>query len=70
VTKNILGGQKDGQTDRGKTVYPPPPSGSGGINTNMALMRICYTLNSAVGNECLEIIPQINYYIIKLKVYF
>jgi hypothetical protein len=23
----------DGQTDRGKTVYPPPPSGSGGINT-------------------------------------
>ena len=25
--KNIL----DGQTDRGKTVYPPPPSGSGGI---------------------------------------
>jgi hypothetical protein len=27
VTKNIL----DGQTDRGKTVYPPPPSGSGGI---------------------------------------
>jgi hypothetical protein len=28
VTKNIL---DDGQTDRGKTVYPPPPSGSGGI---------------------------------------
>ena len=27
VTKNIL----DGQKDRGKTVYPPPPSGSGGI---------------------------------------
>ena len=25
--KNIL----DGRTDRGKTVYPPPPSGSGGI---------------------------------------
>ena len=22
----------DGRTDRGKTVYPPPPSGSGGIN--------------------------------------
>ena len=35
VTKNILDGwkdrQKDGQTDRGKTVYPPPPLGSGGI---------------------------------------
>ena len=29
-TKNIL----DGQTDRGKTVYPPPPLGSGGINMN------------------------------------
>jgi hypothetical protein len=23
----------DGQTDRGKTVYPPPPPGSGGIIT-------------------------------------
>jgi hypothetical protein len=33
VTKNILDGRKDGQTDRGKTVYPPPPSGSGGITT-------------------------------------
>jgi hypothetical protein len=29
VTKNIL----DGRKDRGKTVYPPPPSGSGGIIT-------------------------------------
>jgi hypothetical protein len=27
ATKNIL----DGRTDRGRTVYPPPPSGSGGI---------------------------------------
>ena len=25
-------GRMDGQTDRGKTVYLPPPSGSGGIN--------------------------------------
>jgi ribosome biogenesis protein Tsr3 len=24
-------GQTEGRTDRGKTVYPPPPSGSGGI---------------------------------------
>ena len=24
-------GRTDGRTDRGKTVYPPPPSGSGGI---------------------------------------
>ena len=31
VTKNILDGWKDGQTDRGKSVYTPPPSGSGVI---------------------------------------
>jgi hypothetical protein len=31
ATKNILDGRKDGRTDRGKTVYLPPPSGSGGI---------------------------------------
>ena len=35
ATKNILDGRKDGrtgrQTDRGKTVCPPPPSGSRGI---------------------------------------
>ena len=29
--ENILDGRKEGQTDRGKIVYPPPPSGSGGI---------------------------------------
>jgi hypothetical protein len=28
-----MDGRTDGQTDRGKTVYPPPPSGSGGIIT-------------------------------------
>ena len=33
ATKNILDGRKDGQMDRGKTVYPPPPLGSGGIIT-------------------------------------
>jgi hypothetical protein len=27
-------GRTEGETDRGKTVYPPPPSGSGGIITN------------------------------------
>jgi hypothetical protein len=26
-------GQTEGRTDRGKTVYPPSPSGSGGIKT-------------------------------------
>jgi hypothetical protein len=30
-----LDGWKDGQTDRGKTVYLPPPSGSGGIKTRI-----------------------------------
>jgi hypothetical protein len=27
----------DGQMDRGKSVYPLPPSGSGGINTPLPL---------------------------------
>ena len=31
ATKNILDGRKDG----GKTVYPPPPSGIGGITNQM-----------------------------------
>jgi len=31
ATKNILEERMDRQTDRGKTVYPPPPSGSGDI---------------------------------------
>ena len=40
ATKNILDGWKDGQTDRGKTVYPPPPSGSGGmIKTRMHVVK-------------------------------
>ena len=30
-------GRTDEQTDRGKTVYPPPPSGSGGIIKNTTL---------------------------------
>jgi hypothetical protein len=29
ATKTILDGQKEGQTDRGKTVYPPPLRGAG-----------------------------------------
>jgi hypothetical protein len=37
-TKNILDGWKDGRmdgrTDRGKTIYLPPPSGSGGVKIN------------------------------------
>ena len=32
ATKNILDGRKDRQTDRGKTVYPPSPSGERGYN--------------------------------------
>ena len=34
-----------GQTDRGKTVYPPPPSGSGGIKT---LLYPSHSLNPVV----------------------
>ena len=30
-----------GQTDRGKTVYPPPPSGSGGIIIVLLSVRYC-----------------------------
>ena len=40
VTKNIL----EGRTDRGKTVYPPPPSGSGCI------------IRSKIGSKCVDLI--------------
>ena len=40
VTKNIL----EGRTDIGKTVYPPPPSGSGGI------------IRSKIGSKCVDLI--------------
>jgi hypothetical protein len=40
VTKNIL----EGRTDRGKTVYPSPPSGSGGI------------IRSKIGSKCVDLI--------------
>jgi hypothetical protein len=40
VTKNIL----EGRTDRGKTVYPPPPSESGGI------------IRSKIGSKCVDLI--------------
>ena len=40
VTKNIL----EGRTDRGKTVYLPPPSGSGGI------------IRSKIGSKCVDLI--------------
>ena len=36
--KNIL----EGRTDRGKTVYLPPPSGSGGIIRSTHLLPIFY----------------------------
>ena len=40
VTNNIL----EGRTYRGKTVYPPPPSGSGGI------------IRSKIGSKCADLI--------------
>ena len=40
MTKNIL----EGRTDRGKTVYPPPPSGSGGI------------IRYKIGSKCVDLI--------------
>ena len=43
ATKNILDGWKDGrtdgQTDRGKTVYPSSPSGSGGIIKRTIILK-------------------------------
>ena len=50
VTKNIL----EGRTDRGKTVYPPPPSGTGGIirskigskRVNLILIRLAKCWNN------------------------
>ena len=33
-------GRTEGRTDRGKTVYPPPPSGSRGIITGYHLKRV------------------------------
>ena len=44
ATKNILDGRKDRRTDRGKTVYPPPPSGSGGINVSNKPYQCRYTV--------------------------
>ena len=32
-------GRTEGQTDRGKTVYPPPPSGSGGIKNSILIIH-------------------------------
>jgi len=42
-------GWKDRQTDRGKTVYPPHPSGSGGI-INMQFKNHKYILEDAYHN--------------------
>ena len=46
----------DGRTDRGKTVYPPPPLGSGGIKTKAHYLASCGLL---LGNHRATI-PQIN----------
>jgi hypothetical protein len=44
ATKNILDGRKDGRTDGGKTVYPPSPSGSGGIIILYFVIFLLYNL--------------------------
>jgi ribosomal protein L37AE/L43A len=53
--KNILDGRKDRQMDRGKTVYPPPPSGTRGIITK-SLLVYCAFLHrtSRVQNKSTE----------------
>jgi hypothetical protein len=40
--KNILDGRKDGQTNRGKTVYPPSPFGEWGNNKNKTVVTIIF----------------------------
>jgi hypothetical protein len=50
-------GWTEGQTDRGKTVYRPPPSGSGGIIIMLALIKHCtyiwkHTAQQYVQFEC------------------
>jgi hypothetical protein len=58
--KNILDGRKDGQTDRGKTVYPPPPSGSGGIINVLWLLWLSSETHSLTQNLLIgEIIDEI-----------
>ena len=44
----------DGQTDRGKTVYPPPPSGSGDIKMYGQILHI----NDHIKYENYEFISQ------------
>jgi hypothetical protein len=56
ATKNILDGRKewrtDGQTDRGKTVYPPPPLGRGGIIITYMKLVTKYQISAI--NSCWE----------------
>jgi hypothetical protein len=46
--EKYLGRRKDGQTDRGKTVYPPPPPGSGGITIWLLLLSATINNISAI----------------------
>ena len=69
ATKNILDGRKDRQTDRGKTVYPPPPSGSVGIKTEFCLNpthnRQKFCLNQTLNKQILYLwtVIQVSKYI-------
>ena len=38
-------GRTEGQTNRGKTVYPPPPSGSGGITKKVDMSKLILFLS-------------------------
>jgi hypothetical protein len=44
----------EGRTDRGKTVYPPPPSGSGGIIIDDTCISMIHWLK--LSNKCLGLV--------------
>ena len=47
-----------GRTDRGKTVYPPPPSGSGGYNhtKSVAILHSEYFIRNIKGEKIIKIV--------------
>ena len=45
-------GRTDGRKDRGKTVYPPPPSGSGGIKKRSTCLSVARNFQRQLKKNC------------------